>query len=137
MENKDWNYIGLFLDDSTKEELRNYIIKSKYGNLFSISKREYIDHCTLLHKSRKNDEIENFCNRCQGLNFYISITSIGLSDKTMAFGVNLHGIPCNNAMPHITICTFSGGKPVDSNSITRWEELDEPLTIQATLKFSK
>ena len=41
---------------------------------------------------------------------------------------------CANEIPHITICTFNGGKPVDSNNIVRWYYLDEPIEIETTLK---
>ena len=30
---------------------------------------------------------------------------------------------CANKIPHITICTFNGGKPVDSNNITEWKDI--------------
>lgn len=36
----------------------------------------------------------------------------------MAFKVDIEPLKCANEIPHITICTFNGGKPVDSNNIT-------------------
>lgn len=51
------------------------------------------------------------------------ITAIGKSDKAMAFKVELNGVSCANANPHITICTFESGKPVDSNKIHDWVEI--------------
>ena len=68
--------------------------------------------------------------------FHITIIGIGISDKAMAFKFRRSGIvtPCKNKIPHITICTFNNGKPVDSNKITEWYDLDEQITIQTILK---
>lgn len=137
MEKRDWNYFGLFLGQLTKERLRKFLIESEYGELFQNAEREYIDHCTLLHISRMDNDIKSFCERNIGERFVIQLNSIGVSEKTMAFGVKLVGIPCNNSMPHITICTFKGGKPVDSNKITDWHKLDKPFLVSVTLKASK
>lgn len=70
------------------------------------------------------------------------VTSVGISEKAIAFKViilnNNEGIYdyeiCANEIPHITICTFNGGKPVDSNNIVKWHDLDEPIEIETTLK---
>lgn len=40
---------------------------------------------------------------------------------------------CANKIPHITICTFNGGKPVDSNNITEWKDI-EPIIIETKLE---
>ena len=40
---------------------------------------------------------------------------------------------CANKIPHITICTFNGGKPVDSNNITEWKDI-EPIIVETKLE---
>lgn len=71
------------------------------------------------------------------------MTHIGISDKAMAFKVSLQDsefdmcsltLLCANKIPHITICTFNGGKPVNSNNITKWYDLNEPISIETILK---
>lgn len=42
-------------------------------------------------------------------------------------------VVCVNNIPHITIATFSGGKPVESNYITHWKAFG-PIVIDAELK---
>lgn len=66
----------------------------------------------------------------------IITTHIGVSDKAMAFKVTSPTISnyCMNEIPHITICTFNGGKPVESNNITKWYPLDTPIKIETKLE---
>lgn len=40
---------------------------------------------------------------------------------------------CANKIPHITICTFRGGMPKDSNNITEWKDI-EPITVEVKLE---
>lgn len=64
-----------------------------------------------------------------------TVDGIGISDKAMAFRIDkeLMGIPCANNIPHITICTFNGGKPADSNDITEWKDI-EPILVETKLR---
>ena len=52
--------------------------------------------------------------------------SIGISDMAFAVGVISLDIPSDNEMPHITIGVnrAEGGKPVMSNNIKKWSNLD-------------
>ena len=52
----------------------------------------------------------------------------------MAFRVDEKSVVCVNDIPHITIATFRGGKPVDSNEITNWKDI-EPIIV--TVKLEK
>lgn len=40
---------------------------------------------------------------------------------------------CANEIPHVTICTFNDGKPVDSNNITEWKDI-EPIIVNTKLE---
>lgn len=51
----------------------------------------------------------------------------------MAFRVVYPSNLCANKIPHITICTSNGGKPVDSNYITEWKDI-EPITVEVKLE---
>ena len=53
-----------------------------------------------------------------------------MSDKAIAIRVN--GEMSANAIPHITIACSPTGKPVDSNKITNWREID-PFTISGKI----
>ena len=117
---KEFEYYGLFLTDKCKETLMNWINDNGYYNP---NGKYYLDHCTLLHRSQKNEDVLSFCEFWEGAKFIMRITAIGKSNKAMAFKVELNEATCANANPHITICTFESGKPVDSNKIYDWVEI--------------
>lgn len=137
MKNKtNWQYYGLFLNEETRKNIKE---KVKLFNLFDINYNNfdkiYIDHCTLLHSSKntvENKDILNFCENNLNKRFKIKINGIGNSDKASAFRIDLGDIPCANEIPHITIGTKNGGKPVDSNLIPFWVSI-EPFEIEVTL----
>lgn len=54
----------------------------------------------------------------------LTVTKLGVSDMAVAVGVV--GYPSKNEIPHITLAINpNGGKPVMSNQITDWKEVDE------------
>ena len=62
----------------------------------------------------------------------IIIDAIGCSDKAFAFfakKTNFLNTYCMNENPHITLATYNGGKPVDSNKINNFIALDNPIEI--------
>jgi hypothetical protein len=63
----------------------------------------------------------------------ITATHIGRSDKAVA--VRVSGFHSNNDIPHVTVAVNfdGGGRPVDSNSITDWKPLDNPISLTGTV----
>lgn len=132
--NRDFVYIGLFLTNESKERLKELID-------IPFESKVYMEHCTLLFK---NTQIEHK-NAQRVIDAYIKqlknkehkqtiiITAIGYNDKVIAFKVNPN-VPCCNEVPHITICTMNGGKPVDSNDINEWHQLDTPIKVKGEWK---
>ena len=90
---------------------KNYIDKPFY--------KEFAHHVTLLHRSQYKPHLdfllEKF-NLLKGETFPIIISEIGISDKAVAFKVEGCSEFCCNFIPHVTVGTFEGGKPVDSNN---------------------
>lgn len=134
----NFHYFGLFLDTNTKNKLMNILTDNiDYNIALNVADKIFIDHCTLLHVSQLhgNSEVFNDLNNKLGENIQIKIEGIGISDKAMAFKVALpRNVYSINKTPHITICTFNGGKPVESNNITKWSLLEEPIQVKTTLK---
>lgn len=134
---KDFQYFGLFIDEETKKGLLDvFLTYLEEGNSIGyLLDKIYIDHCTLLHVSQLHDNqvFYDYLNSRVGEKFSIVITGIGISDKAAAFKVVDYSVVCANKIPHITIATFNGGKPVDSNNITEWKDI-EPIIISTTLK---
>ena len=60
----------------------------------------------------------------------MKVTHVGyLATKVMAIKVDPFDFPCANENPHITVCTFGDGKPVDSNKIEVWDEFPEHFIV--------
>ena len=133
----NFQYFGLFLDEETKKGLLDvFLTYLEEGNSIGyLVDKIYLDHCTLLQVSQLhgNSEIYNYLNDRIGEKYEIVINGIGISDKAAAFRVADYSVVCVNEIPHITIATFNGGKPVDSNNITKWEDI-EPIIIKTKLK---
>lgn len=136
MEKNNWQYYGLFLNENTRNLIKNNV---KLFNIFDINYNNfdklYLDHCTILHCSKNtsdNRHILEFCETNLNKTFKIKINGVGNGNKASAFRVDLGNIPCANDIPHITIGTKNGGKPVDSNFIDMWISV-EPFEIEVTL----
>lgn len=136
MGKNNWQYYGLFLNENTRNLVKNNV---KLFNIFDINYNNfdklYLDHCTILHCSKNtfdNRHILEFCETNLNKTFKIKINGIGNGNKASAFRVDLGNIPCANDIPHITIGTKNGGKPVDSNFIDIWIGV-EPFEIEVTL----
>ena len=133
---KDYQYYGLFLNTSVKDKLMNILVSnSSYNTLLKTANKILIDHCTLMHISQREEQLETILDNNLGEQFCVAITGVGISDKAIAFRVKKCGIValCKNVTPHITIATFNGGKPVDSNKITNWQYI-EPIIIDVKLE---
>lgn len=133
----NFHYFGLFLDTDTKNMLMDTLTDNiDYNIALGVADRIFIDHCTLLHKSQLegNEELQSYLESNLGKSISIKLVAVGVSDKAMAFKVEGVGNICANEVPHITIATFRGGNPVDSNKIINWTCI-EPVVI--TAKFEK
>lgn len=73
-----------------------------------------------------------YCESCLGIELAGRIIAVGYNDRAMAFRVEFPGVPMSNKTPHITIATFDGGKPVDSNKIETWIVIN-PIEIVGRL----
>lgn len=133
-----FEYYGLFLTEESKAKLKKWFDQYDFDNniLKSCPENWYLDHCTLLHRSQltwDNSNLHDFLIDKLHEDFEIKIIGIGISDKAMAFKVNIFPLVSVNKIPHITICTFNGGKPVDSNNITEWKNI-KPIIVETKLE---
>lgn len=137
-------YFGLFLTDKSKEKLMNFV-QDNLKNTVNKADKIYLEHITLLHKNDKYQFRFKFLMYCLlnyilekfiGETYEVNIIAFGSNNRAAAFKVELP-----DAFPmflykqyHITIATFNGAKPVESNNIINWRELNEPITITTILK---
>lgn len=131
---KNFQYFGLFLDEDTRDKLLSFIKTEINSSIIDDAERVFLDHCTLLHVSQLhgNSELYSYLEEHLGEKVPVKITALGMSEKAFAFKVVLPMYICANNIPHITIATYYGGKPVDSNHITEWESI-KPIEVITTL----
>ena len=132
----NFHYFGLFLSTNTKNVLMDGLTDNiDYNIALGVADRIFIDRCTLLHKSQLegNEELQSYLESNLGKSISIKLEAIGISNKAMAFKVEGVDNICANEVPHITIATFRGGTPVDSNKIINWTCI-EPVVITAKLE---
>ena len=132
----NFHYFGLFLSTNTKNVLMDDLTDNiDYNIALGVADRIFIDHCTLLHKSQLegNEELQSYLESNLGKSISIKLVAVGVSDKAMAFKVEGVDNICANEVPHITIATFRGGNPVDSNKITNWRYI-EPIIVNVRLE---
>ena len=132
---ENFEYYGIFISKRTKERLKDFLNESwSYRTALSHAEKMYIHHCTVLHRTAAyKKDILDYCESCLGIELAGRITAVGYNDQAMAFKVEFPGVPMSNKTPHITIATFDGGKPVDSNKIETWIELVNPIEITGRL----
>ena len=133
---KNFEYYGLFLGTDNKNMLMDTLTDNiDYNIALGVADRIFIDHCTLLHKSQlnSNENLQSYLESNLGKSMSIRLVAVGISDKAMAFKVEGVDNICANEVPHITIATFRGGNPVDSNRIIYWKHI-EPVIITAKLE---
>lgn len=132
---KEYLYYGLKVIESDKQKLIKWLQNSKYNCLFEKCSKVLIDHCTLMHKSQHDDTTADFLDWRLNSTEFIYINGIGWNDKAIAFRVVKTGTInlCKNDIPHITIGTYDKGKPVDSNTITNWENI-KPMIITTIIE---
>ena len=128
---ENWIYFGVFLDADESERVYN-IVNSLHGIDIPDDWRKYTSHMTIIYNNKS--EIAQAWAKATaprvGEDVLLKATHIGMSDKAIAIRVN--GEMSANAIPHITIACSPTGKPVDSNKITNWREID-PFTISGKI----
>lgn len=129
---KDFQYFGLFLDNNTRDKLISFIRTEINNSIIDDADNVFLDHCTLLHVSQLpgHTGLYHHLDAQVGREIPIKLVALGMSEKAFAFKVALPEQICVNKIPHITIATYRGGKPVESNSILDWEPIS-PIEITA------
>ena len=126
---RDWIYIGIFLEEESKNKLKQcYQIPSDW--------KEYYDHITIVFNdgSELSRVVKEINMENVGEFYSIKITGVGVSEKALALKVELPTcVVCVNKVPHITLGVAPEAKPVDSNFITIWHDV-EPIYVGGTMK---
>lgn len=128
---ENWIYYGVFLDDDESQRVYN-IVNSLSGINIPDDWRKYADHMTIIYNN-KSEIAQAWAKQANvrlGEDVLLKATHVGVSDKAIAIRVT--GEMSANDIPHITIACSPTGKPVESNKITNWREID-PFTINGRI----
>lgn len=142
MENKNWIYFGVFIDTLSKT---NNLIALRTHNITVPKDWKMFNHHMTIAFNNGSEGSKSLYNYYQIYledssmkNPFVSLVvdGIGISDEAIALRVKWN-LPIANKIPHITIATPQNGKPVNSNKITQWIDI-EPYQITGMLQvFSK
>jgi 2'-5' RNA ligase len=136
MKTNNWIYFGVFIDEKAKH--LNEIAIEKQGMDIPYNWKMFNHHMTIAFNNKTEDaqNLYDVYKHTFGKTITITVDGIGVSDDAIAVRIRFND-PIANEIPHITIATPQTGKPVNSNYITKWYDI-EPYDITGTLnEFTK
>ena len=132
---KDLLYISVNLDDLSCGKLKELFINN---NPWGDNKTRIIcHHMTMAFHNFLTDKVLEWAILNDGKVESLKVVSYGWSDKAFAVAVETD-VPSTNKIKHVTcaINLNNNGKPVDSNSITNWVNVDEVFDISGVVTFN-
>lgn len=133
MDNRDWVYFGVFLDDKSRAKLYA-LTKTVVDDTW----RVFCHHMTIAFNNNSKaarDMFDKYADKF-GTEVELVATHLGISDDAIAVKVPYAGETLNK-FPHITLATPANGRPVNSNYITTWHELDKPIKLKGIFNVFK
>ena len=124
MENID-NILYIALEVEINDKIKLISKFSTYVPTENWTPRFICDHMTLAFHTNLTEDIISFAKENEGKKFNYTINKIGISEKAIAFGI-ITDVPSVNKNKHITLAINKNenGKPVDSNFINFWQNID-------------
>lgn len=117
-------YFGIFLDTDSSNKLKDTV-----AGILPPDWTVYCHHCTLSFGDPSPDpEVFNYIAQTLGTMVTLDAVTLGISEEAIAVGVT-GNIKARNEIPHITVATAPGVRPVRSNAITEWKPLPEGLRL--------
>lgn len=132
MEKKNWIYFGVFISDDAKH--LNEMAIEKQGMDIPFNWKMFNHHMTIAFNdgSEESQKLFDSYKIHFGKKIKLIVNGIGISDDAIAVRISFKH-PIANKIPHITIATPPNGKPVNSNKITKWYDI-EPYQITGTIQ---
>ena len=129
----NWIYSGIFLDGESSDKL-----KTLFAPLIPQGWKIFCHHETLVFNNH-SPEVEEYFQKLKdehlGEEITLTATGFGISDRAIAVSVVSPLMPFSSKIPHITIAVAPGAKPVESNYISTWKELDNPIILKGKVDF--
>lgn len=130
MEQK-WIYFGVFIDNDSKTEILKLL--QKYNVTIPENWKMYNHHMTIAFNNNTQEakKLYDWYKIVMGKNVRLYVNGIGISNEGIAVRVGWAN-PIANKIPHITVATPINGKPVNSNKIMNWFNVD-PIILYGTI----
>lgn len=90
----------------------------------------FAHHMTIAFGRPKNENTKEYIQNNLGQDVELTAVKLGISETVMAVEVQSPA-PSDNKIWHITLAVSPQGKPVQSNYITNWKPLPEPIKLLA------
>jgi len=103
-----------------------------FGDKIPSDWKIYAHHMTIAFGRPKNDNTKEYVQNNLGKEVELTAVKLGISDTAMAIEVQSEA-PSDNKIKHVTLAVSPTGKPVQSNQITNWEVLSEPIKLKAKI----
>jgi hypothetical protein len=136
MDNNNILYISVDLDNESRLKLKSFC-EPTVQDMFGEDAVYKCHHMTISTYKNLDDDILSWCEENEGNDFTLYVDSIGVSDKAVSVAIDVDGVMTKQAYPHITVAVnpLTGGRPVDSNYITNFEEVYHNIELHGKLVF--
>lgn len=127
-------YSAFVLKDDDHNKVVEKASKLLEDGLLNQAGWEILSHHCTINMGNLDADLRNY----KGYEYDLDITHIGINERVIAFKVAKNtqsGKLSKNKTPHITVAVnrMAGAKPVESNQIENWIELDAPFTVKGIL----
>ena len=124
---KGIEYTAVELDDNSHQAL---------AKLAPQGWKAFAHHMTIIPPTLQQSEPRyNYPKYPLGSEVPLKAVAIAQNDKVIAVKIE-SDIPTKNKIPHVTIATNAGGKPMDSNNFgeSDFKPLDKPISLSGVIK---
>ncbi len=122
----NFEYYGIVLDDKSHN-----LLLEKTSHLNNDGWKVFAHHMTITHRADRDIPLQEWAEKHLGEVFTLKAVRVGISDKALAIEVESE-VPSSKTIKHVTIATSPRGKPVDSNYIQKWYEV-EPFNLKGVI----
>ncbi|MFA5404642.1 MAG: hypothetical protein WC358_06880 [Ignavibacteria bacterium] len=112
------------------EESHNLLLE-KTSHLNNDGWKVFAHHMTITHRADRDIPLQEWAEKHLGEVFTLKAVRVGISEKALAIEVE-SDVPSSKAIKHVTIATSRDGKPVESNYIKKWFDV-EPFNLKGVI----
>lgn len=113
-----FEYYSVVLDEKSHN-----LLLEKTAHLLPEGWKIFAHHMTITHRNDRDSDMQEWAENHLGARGPLQVVRVGLSNKALAVEVHTD-VPSTKRIKHVTVATSPIGKPVDSNFIEDWHDLD-------------